>query len=64
MSMQLCDLFREVTGLNVILILFRESTYEEQAQRIISELADILKNVVVMGKKCTTVFKDFIKLKI
>lgn len=64
MSMHSYDLFREVTAINVILIVLSESTYEEQAQGVISELAKILKNVVVRSTKCTTVCKDLIKFKI
>lgn len=57
------DLFDEVMGLTVILILFSENTYKEQAERVISELANTLKNVVVRGKKCPAVFKDLITFK-
>lgn len=45
------DLFDDVMGLTVILILFSENIYKEQAETVISELANTLKNVVVRGKK-------------
>lgn len=50
-TMWLYDLFDDVMGLTVILILFSENIYKEQAERVISELANTLKNVVVRGKK-------------
>lgn len=62
--MRLYYLFNEVIGLTVTLILFSENTYKVQAKRVMFELANSLKNLVVRGAKCPTVFKDLFKFKI
>lgn len=41
------DLFNEVMGSTVTLILFSENTYKKQAKRVIPELANSLKIVVM-----------------
>lgn len=58
------DLFNEVMGSAVTLILFSENTYKKQAKRVIPELANSLKIVVMKGTKLPTIFKYLIKFKI